>query len=70
VLFFRLFISDEIQKPALAGNLPKRKNPDQSVFSTIRKIGMAYIKEHGAYWRAEVCRKGYLPLILNVIDST
>jgi hypothetical protein len=26
-----------------------------------RKSGMAYIKERGAFWRAEVRRKGYKP---------
>src|ERR1700693_1120332 len=32
-----------------------------SALSMIGETGMAYIEERGAYWRAEVRRKGYKP---------
>jgi integrase len=51
------------QKLAFAGNLPEGKNPDQAfINATFGESGMAYIKQRGAYWRAEVRRKGYKPI--------
>jgi hypothetical protein len=38
------------------------KESRPSALSTIGETGLAYIKERGAYWRAEIRRKGYKPV--------
>jgi hypothetical protein len=50
------------QKLPFAGNLPERKNPDQANSPFRMESGMAYISQRGAYWRAEIRRRGHKPI--------
>jgi integrase len=50
------------QKLPFAGNLPERKNPDQANSTFRMESGMAYISQRGAYWRAEIRRRGHKPI--------
>ncbi|MBB5447878.1 MULTISPECIES: site-specific integrase [unclassified Paraburkholderia] len=62
VLFFRLSYVLRRQKLAFAGNLPERNNPDQANSTFRMGIWMAYISQRGAYWRAEVRKRGHKPI--------
>jgi integrase len=47
---------------AIAGNLPESENPDQAFHQCFLEVEMAYISQRGAYWRAEIRRRGYKPV--------
>jgi hypothetical protein len=50
------------QKLPFAGNLPERKNPYHANSTFRMESGMAYISQRGAYWRAEIRRRGHKPI--------
>jgi hypothetical protein len=50
------------QKLPFVGNMPERKNPDQANSTFRMESGMAYISQRGAYWRAEIRRRGHKPI--------
>jgi hypothetical protein len=63
VLFFSTVARVERrQKLAFAGKLPEQKNPAQANPIFRMESGMAYISQRGAYWRAEIRRRGYKPV--------
>ena len=61
MLFFVLSHVHRRQKLAFAGNLPEFENPDQAFNNDLWSFEMGYISQRGAYWRAEIRRRGYKP---------